>query len=52
MTTSLVLMLNIGLDVAVLFALCGVMLAAYRAVRRPDAPSGVSAAGAADGRAR
>jgi hypothetical protein len=45
MTTSLALMLNIGLGVAVLFALCGVMLAAYRAMRMPHADNGLSAAG-------
>ena len=45
MTTSLALMINIGVDVAILLALCGVMLAAYRAMRRPHADDGLSAAG-------
>lgn len=45
MTTSLALMLNIGPGVAVLFALCGVMLAPYRATRMPHAHDGPSAVG-------
>ena len=45
MTTSLALMINIGLDVAILLALCGVMLAVYRAIRKPYADDGLSAVG-------